>query len=165
MNTRRGGTVSAIGEIRVGPSGRRYPPWRKEFCPAGLVRPRDLEGQRKLEGQREPDGQCELARRGAQAGQCELAGRREPRARHPSFTPPEALALALRREHDVALVVAGTVGKWPCTEDQTTDFSYVRLHSDVGVGAPRNARKLAGLLGVAPPSPNDRTGRPSSHPQ
>nr|WP_184784862.1 DUF72 domain-containing protein [Amycolatopsis jiangsuensis] len=46
--------------------------------------------------------------------------------RHPSFVTGEALALL--REHRVALVTADTAGRWPYREDQTTDFSYVRLH-------------------------------------
>ncbi|MEU4666471.1 DUF72 domain-containing protein [Amycolatopsis sp. NPDC023774] len=49
--------------------------------------------------------------------------------RHPSFVTPEALDLL--RKHDVALVVADTAGRWPFREDQTTDFTYVRLHGDV----------------------------------
>ena len=35
---------------------------------------------------------------------------------------------ALLREHDVALVVADTAGKWPYLEEVTADFVYVRLH-------------------------------------
>ena len=38
---------------------------------------------------------------------------------------------ALLREHAVALVTADTAGRWPLLEDQTADFSYVRLHGDV----------------------------------
>jgi uncharacterized protein YecE (DUF72 family) len=34
----------------------------------------------------------------------------------------------LLREHDVALVVADTAGRWPAVEEVTTDFMYVRLH-------------------------------------
>jgi uncharacterized protein YecE (DUF72 family) len=32
------------------------------------------------------------------------------------------------REHDIAVVVADTAGKWPFLEDLTSDFVYVRLH-------------------------------------
>ncbi len=46
--------------------------------------------------------------------------------RHDSFRAPEAAALL--REHDVALVVADTAGKWPYLEEVTADFVYVRLH-------------------------------------
>jgi uncharacterized protein YecE (DUF72 family) len=48
--------------------------------------------------------------------------------RHASFATAEFVALL--RELDVALVTADTAGKWPFMEDQTTDFSYVRLHGD-----------------------------------
>ncbi len=36
----------------------------------------------------------------------------------------------LLREHNVALVVADTAGKWPYQEDITSDFVYIRLHGD-----------------------------------
>ena len=48
--------------------------------------------------------------------------------RHPSFESPEFVALL--REHDIAMVVADTAGKWPHIEDATSDFIYVRLHGD-----------------------------------
>ena len=48
--------------------------------------------------------------------------------RHRSFETPAFVALL--REHDVALVVADTAGKWPLAEDVTADFVYVRLHGD-----------------------------------
>ena len=48
--------------------------------------------------------------------------------RHSSFVDPEFVALL--REHQVALVVADTAGKWPLLEDLTSDFVYVRLHGD-----------------------------------
>ncbi|HYE17944.1 MAG TPA: DUF72 domain-containing protein [Tepidisphaeraceae bacterium] len=49
--------------------------------------------------------------------------------RHDTFKTPEFVALL--REHDVALVVADTAGKWPFMEDVTAgDFVYVRLHGD-----------------------------------
>ncbi|HEX6150716.1 DUF72 domain-containing protein [Nocardioides sp.] len=46
--------------------------------------------------------------------------------RHPSFGSPEALALL--REHDVALVASDSPGDWPCFDEDTTDLRYVRLH-------------------------------------
>jgi len=46
--------------------------------------------------------------------------------RHDSFRVPAAAELL--REHDVALVVADTAGKWPYLEEVTADFVYVRLH-------------------------------------
>jgi uncharacterized protein YecE (DUF72 family) len=48
--------------------------------------------------------------------------------RHDSFATSEFINLL--REHDVALVVADTAGKWPFLEDTTSDFVYVRLHGD-----------------------------------
>ncbi len=46
--------------------------------------------------------------------------------RHPSLVTPEAVSLI--QEHDVALVVADTAGRWPAVEERTSDFMYVRLH-------------------------------------
>jgi uncharacterized protein YecE (DUF72 family) len=48
--------------------------------------------------------------------------------RHDSFQTPGFVELL--RAHDVALVTADTAGKWPFLEDQTSDFSYARLHGD-----------------------------------
>jgi uncharacterized protein YecE (DUF72 family) len=48
--------------------------------------------------------------------------------RHRSFENGEFIDLL--REHDIALVVADTAGKWPHLEDTTSDFVYVRLHGD-----------------------------------
>ncbi|MEV0245073.1 DUF72 domain-containing protein [Nocardia sp. NPDC050712] len=46
--------------------------------------------------------------------------------RHPSFATAEFPALL--REFGVALVVADTAGKYPFLDEQTADFSYIRLH-------------------------------------
>jgi uncharacterized protein YecE (DUF72 family) len=48
--------------------------------------------------------------------------------RHPSFATAELITLL--REHNVAIVVADTAGRWPLLEDVTADFVYVRLHGD-----------------------------------
>jgi uncharacterized protein YecE (DUF72 family) len=48
--------------------------------------------------------------------------------RHPSFENEEFIGLL--RQHDVALVVADTAGKWPLIREVTADFVYVRLHGD-----------------------------------
>ncbi len=48
--------------------------------------------------------------------------------RHSSYQDPAFLALL--REHEIAVVVADTAGKWPLFEAVTTDFCYVRLHGD-----------------------------------
>jgi len=37
----------------------------------------------------------------------------------------------LLRDHQAALVVADTAGKWPMFDEPTADFMYVRLHGDV----------------------------------
>ncbi|CAM3599007.1 hypothetical protein CCOS865_04153 [Pseudomonas reidholzensis] len=49
--------------------------------------------------------------------------------RHESFLC--ASFINLLRAHNVALVVADSAGKWPCVEDVTADFVYMRLHGDV----------------------------------
>jgi uncharacterized protein YecE (DUF72 family) len=46
--------------------------------------------------------------------------------RHESYNTPEFLTLL--REHDIAVVIADTAGKWPQIEEITSDFGYVRLH-------------------------------------
>jgi len=48
--------------------------------------------------------------------------------RHSSYEDPGFVALL--REHDVAVVVADTAGKWPLIETATSDFVYLRLHGD-----------------------------------
>lgn len=47
-------------------------------------------------------------------------------ARHESFADPGALALL--REHDVALVLSHNPGEFPVLEEVTTDLVYLRLH-------------------------------------
>ena len=48
--------------------------------------------------------------------------------RSPTFCTPEAVAQL--REHDIACVVADTARRFPRTEQDTSDFRYVRLHGD-----------------------------------
>lgn len=48
--------------------------------------------------------------------------------RHDSFIDPSFIALL--RKYQVALVVADAARKWPCHEDVTADFMYLRLHGD-----------------------------------
>lgn len=48
--------------------------------------------------------------------------------RHDSFVDPAFIAML--RKFKVALVVADTARKWPCYEDVTADFMYLRLHGD-----------------------------------
>ena len=46
--------------------------------------------------------------------------------RHASYETPSFFALL--RAYGVAAVTADTAGKWPLIEEQTADFSYLRLH-------------------------------------
>jgi uncharacterized protein YecE (DUF72 family) len=48
--------------------------------------------------------------------------------RHDTFCTDEAVQLLA--DHDIALVVADTAGRWPLLERSTSDFMYVRLHGD-----------------------------------
>jgi uncharacterized protein YecE (DUF72 family) len=48
--------------------------------------------------------------------------------RHDTFCTDEAVQLLA--DHDIALVVADTAGRWPLLERTTSDFMYVRLHGD-----------------------------------
>ncbi|WP_033295324.1 DUF72 domain-containing protein [Amycolatopsis jejuensis] len=217
--------MSGIGEIRVGTSGWRYPPWRKAFYPEGLAQRRELEylsrqfnaveingsfyslqppdryrawhaevpagflfavkGGRFITHLKQlrdvetalanfyasgvlalgdklgpflwqlpprltfdpdrvstfldqlPRNTREAAALGAKHdGKLKSAPFLDPgpdrpvrhalEVRHPSFATREALDVL--RAHNIALVTADTAGRWPYREDQTTDFSYVRLH-------------------------------------
>jgi len=48
--------------------------------------------------------------------------------RHDTFCTDEAVQLLA--DHDIALVLADTAGRWPLLERTTSDFMYVRLHGD-----------------------------------
>jgi uncharacterized protein YecE (DUF72 family) len=48
--------------------------------------------------------------------------------RHESFL--DTGFIDLLREHNLALVIAETAGKWPMAHDLTADFLYLRLHGD-----------------------------------
>jgi uncharacterized protein YecE (DUF72 family) len=48
--------------------------------------------------------------------------------RHESFCDPSFIELL--RDHNIALVVAETAGRWPMIQDVTADFVYIRLHGD-----------------------------------
>ena len=51
--------------------------------------------------------------------------------RHDSWKEQSAEVVALLREHDVALVVADTAGRWPYLEELTAEgHVYARLHGD-----------------------------------
>jgi uncharacterized protein YecE (DUF72 family) len=86
--------------------------------------PRDTIAAAKLA--RKHDGK--IQGRAATKADAERAVRHALEVRHPSFETAEFVELL--REHDVALVVADTAGKWPFMEDVTSSFVYVRLHGD-----------------------------------
>lgn len=94
--------------------------------------------------------------------------------RHPSFEHAEFVQLL--RQHDIALVVADTAGKWPRLFDVTADFVYVRLHGDTElyasgytpaalrewaarVRAWARGESVAGERRLADPAPRMRNGR------
>jgi uncharacterized protein YecE (DUF72 family) len=62
-------------------------------------------------------------------GACKVSARQRIRhaiePRHPSFRDPDFARLA--HEHGIAIAVADSAD-WPCFEEITTDFMYVRLH-------------------------------------
>ena len=85
---------------------------------------------------RDTDAALKLARRRdfRMKGRTRLAIDRNRRLRHaievrnPDFL--DASFVELLREHDIALVVADTAGKWPYVEEVTASFMYLRLHGD-----------------------------------
>jgi uncharacterized protein YecE (DUF72 family) len=86
--------------------------------------PRDTIAASKLA--RKHDGK--VKGRAATSADEKRALRHALEVRHASFETPEFIHLL--RNHDIALVVADTAGKWPFIEDVTSDFIYVRLHGD-----------------------------------
>ncbi|WP_432478156.1 DUF72 domain-containing protein [Nocardioides sp. GXQ0305] len=68
--------------------------------------------------------------------------------RHPSFGDPAAVRLL--RDHGVALVASDSPGRWPCFDEDTADFRYVRLHGHTELYAsgyaPRSLDRWAGRL-------------------
>lgn len=86
--------------------------------------PRDMKEASRLA--RRHDGK--LHARAALKVESNLRIRHALEIRHASF---ESMAfIDLLREHEIALVVADTAGKWPLMEDMTSDFTYLRLHGD-----------------------------------
>lgn len=85
---------------------------------------------------RDTEAALKLARRrdARMKGRARLAIDRNRRMRHaveirnPGFLDPSFITLL--REHDIALVVADTAGKWPYVEEITASFLYLRLHGD-----------------------------------
>ena len=113
---------------KLGPVLWQFPPSFK-FDPALLdeffsLLPRDMDGMVKLA--RRHEGR--LPGKAALKPRADGPVRHAMEVRHFSFQCEEFVSLL--REHDVALVVADTAGKWPFMEDVTSDFIYLRLHGD-----------------------------------
>jgi uncharacterized protein YecE (DUF72 family) len=68
--------------------------------------------------------------------------------------------MRLLREHNVALVIAETAGRWPMLQDITADFLYLRLHGDkklyrsgyAGKALARWAERISAWSGGGEPS-------------
>lgn len=86
--------------------------------------PRDARAASKLARRHD----LEIKGRAALKAADETRMRHALEVRHPSFLNDEFIQLL--REHNIAVVVADTAGKWPFMEDVTADFVYVRLHGD-----------------------------------
>ena len=71
-------------------------------------------------------------------------------------------AVQLLAEHDIALVVADTAGRWPLLERVTSDFMYVRLHGDEELYVSGYSADGAGLLGGPDPGAGPTRGWTSS---
>ncbi|MGN6788848.1 MAG: DUF72 domain-containing protein [Rhodanobacteraceae bacterium] len=104
--------------------------------PASFKYDRDLFARFFERLPRDTEAALKLARRRdfRMKGRARLAIDRNRRLRHaieirnPDFLEPSFIALL--RDHDIALVVAETAGKWPYVEEVTAGFVYVRLHGD-----------------------------------
>jgi uncharacterized protein YecE (DUF72 family) len=114
---------------RLGPILWQLPPFLR-FDPDRLAAffdllPRDFEQAQALARRRDP---ARMRGRTALAIEGNAPLRHALEVRHESFRDPAFIALL--REHDIALVVADTAGRWPLLEDVTADFVYIRLHGD-----------------------------------
>jgi len=86
--------------------------------------PRDTQAASKLARRRD----SHVKGRARLAIDCNRRLRHAIEVRHPGFLVPSFVALL--RQHDIALVVADTAGKWPYVEELTASFVYLRLHGD-----------------------------------
>lgn len=113
---------------KLGPFLWQFPPNFK-FEPDRIERffkllPRDTEQALKLARRRD----ARMTGRSRLAIDQNRPLRHAMEIRHESFIDPAFVDML--REHEVALVVADTAGKWPYCEDVTSDFLYLRLHGD-----------------------------------
>jgi uncharacterized protein YecE (DUF72 family) len=114
---------------RLGPILWQLPPFlrfdRDRLAAFFDLLPRDLEQAQALARRRDP---ARMRGRSALAIEGNAPLRHALEVRHESFR--ESAFIDLLREHDIALVVADTAGRWPLLEDVTADFVYIRLHGD-----------------------------------
>ena len=114
---------------RLGPILWQLPPFlrfdRDRLAAFFDLLPRDLERAQALARKRDP---ARMRGRTALAIEGNAPLRHALEVRHESFRDPAFIELL--REHDIALVVADTAGRWPLLEDVTADFVYIRLHGD-----------------------------------
>jgi len=114
---------------RLGPILWQLPPFlrfdRDRLAAFFDLLPRDLSQAQALARRRDPS---RMRGRTALAIEGNAPLRHALEVRHESFRDPALIDLL--REHDIALVVADTAGRWPLLEDVTADFVYIRLHGD-----------------------------------
>jgi uncharacterized protein YecE (DUF72 family) len=113
-------------EEKLGPFLWQFPPqlaFDGRFEPFFAALPRDTHAAAELAARRD-----RRVRRAGFGTRTLRPLRHAVEVRHETFRTPEFVAL-LRRQ-GLALVVADTAGRWPYFEDQTSDFTYVRLHGD-----------------------------------
>ena len=114
---------------RLGPILWQLPPFlrfdRDRLAAFFDLLPRDLAQAQALARRRDP---ARMRGRSALAIETNAPLRHALEVRHESFRDPAFVTLL--REHDIALVVADTAGRWPLLEDVTADFVYIRLHGD-----------------------------------
>jgi uncharacterized protein YecE (DUF72 family) len=114
---------------RLGPILWQLPPFlrfdRDRLAAFFDLLPRDLEQAQALARRRDP---ARMRGRSALAIEGNAPLRHALEVRHESFR--ESAFIDLLREHDIALVVADTAGRWPLLEDLSADFVYIRLHGD-----------------------------------
>jgi uncharacterized protein YecE (DUF72 family) len=119
--------VLALGP-KLGPMLWQFPPGfgfdEQRFAAFFEMLPRDTGAAARLARKHD----ARLAGRALTKAAVDAPVRHAVEIRHDSFRDGRFVRLA--REHDVAIVVADTAGRWPLIEDVTADFVYVRLHGD-----------------------------------
>jgi uncharacterized protein YecE (DUF72 family) len=122
--------ASGIFNLRhkLGPLLWQFPPNfrydRQRMADFFALLPKDMAAAQKLARRRDArmKGRCRLAI----ANQQPL--RHAVEIRHASFL--DETFMELLREHNIALVIAESAGRWPLIQAVTADFLYLRLHGD-----------------------------------